>query len=232
MVPLVVPHDESVTSMMSDKIYDISRDASFGEVIDKEVFYVIYQPPIEGSVVLRILEADVLDLRKRIGICDPIILFGLYRILELASPEQRDKMCFFDPFLFQKLIAGGDEPLEELVARLTERVDIFEKDFVLFPVVHASHFSLLILVRPYLLLQPTVINNNDEWDDDIPLLLSVDSLPGIHGDPIVQQFRNFIDVAYSLKMANPAVSNKGNNFCGLNRLTFGNKLRHVTAKVL
>eukprot|EP00981_Chlorochromonas_danica_P008359 scaffold2159_cov335-Ochromonas_danica.AAC.1 len=198
--------------------------------IVQQTSYANYDPQIDGRRYHVALSAeDAMQLSQPGFVGDASVTFGLLRIFERASQEQRDKICFFDPLLIGKLMETN-EPLEELVARWTKKVDIFEKDFVLFPVVRSSHFSLLILVRPYLLLQPTVINNNDE--EDIPLLLSVDSLPGHHKTNLVQQFRNFIDVAYSLKMANPAVSNKGNNFCGLNRLTFGNKLRHVTAKVL
>ena len=72
-----------------------------------------------------------------------------------SNPEKAHRIHIFSSLFYTKLIELPDEyDSYQLVKSWTKNVDIFEKDFLIIPIHKAIHWSLVIIVRPGLLMNP------------------------------------------------------------------------------
>eukprot|EP01039_Chlorochromonas_danica_P011278 gene11279-12579_t len=128
------------------------------------------------------------------------MLFGISHLLAAVPTTQQCRIHAFDP-LFYTQIKRFTSPkrIHEEGKKWIKHVNIFSMDFVLFPLVYDGHWSLFILVRPYLLLRACA-SNIDEETDDQPCFISVDSLNSYHDHSKVHdRLQNFVLKELSLQ---------------------------------
>lgn len=75
-----------------------------------------------------------------------------YTVMEKLGEEKRKKVHAFSCLLYTKLVEERRHDLAHaLVARWTKIVDLFDQEFVLIPLNHVNHWSLLVVIRPGIL---------------------------------------------------------------------------------
>jgi sentrin-specific protease 7 len=68
--------------------------------------------------------------------------------------ELRDKVHAFSCLFYTKLIEAKDSKAQhQLVSRWTKNINLFEKEFILFPINLNYHWSLMVIARPKLWVQ-------------------------------------------------------------------------------
>jgi sentrin-specific protease 7 len=68
--------------------------------------------------------------------------------------ERRDKVHAFSCLFYTKLIEAKDSKSQhQLVSRWTKNINLFEKEFILFPINLNYHWSLMVIARPKLWVQ-------------------------------------------------------------------------------
>jgi hypothetical protein len=76
-------------------------------------------------------------------------------LFELAAknPCQRNRIHAFSCLFYAKIMEGKTaQDRHDLVAKWTKNINLFELDFILFPINQSNHWSLVVLARPNLLL--------------------------------------------------------------------------------
>jgi Ulp1 family protease len=75
-----------------------------------------------------------------------------------SDPKKASRIHIFSSLFYKKLIEKPDKyDSYQLVKRWTKNVDIFEKDFLIIPINEDIHWSLVIIVRPGLLMNSSAI---------------------------------------------------------------------------
>jgi sentrin-specific protease 7 len=74
-------------------------------------------------------------------------------INNLLPPENRAKVHAFSCLFYSKLTeATKDEESFQLVSKWSKNVNLFDLDFILFPINLRNHWSLIVVARPALLV--------------------------------------------------------------------------------
>lgn len=152
-----------------------------------------------GGTVL-VSSRDLLTLDDGEFLNDTVIDFFIKQ-KQKDQPEREKSRChIFNSFFYEKLTnVGNDErgnPADVLqraahdrVKKWTRDVNIFEKDFVFFPIHQHLHWSLVILCHPSRVPMGNFLNidDDDDGEEDLPLgelphacLLHLDSMSGGH----------------------------------------------------
>lgn len=101
---------------------------------------------------MTICKGDMKRLEPGVYFNDNLIDLKIKHVLfNLADtdPTKRSKIHAFSCHFYSKLTEGNLAPAgaHGLVSRWTKNVNIFEQDFVFFPINLVSHWSLAVLVR-------------------------------------------------------------------------------------
>ena len=128
---------------------------------------------LQDCITIREAEVGRLDKFKYLN--DNLI--DLQIKLDIAESELKDQVYAFSCLFIPKLTEQKSYNYS-LVARWTNKVNLWSKDFVFIPINEDIHWSLITVVRPGLCLSSDPIND----DDHQPCLLVMDSL-GMH-DPV------------------------------------------------
>ena len=140
---------------------------------------------------------DLLTLEDHEFLNDSVIEFFIKSLQHKLSSEKAARCHIFNSFFYEKLTNVRDERSEpadvrqkkahQRVEKWTKGVNIFEKDFVFFPIHGSMHWSLMVLCHP-----GRVQDENAEDGDDMPLgtrqtpyLLHMDSMSGGHKSSVV-----------------------------------------------
>jgi len=141
---------------------------------------------------------DLLTLEDHEFLNDSVIEFFIKSLQHKKMPPEKAARChIFNSFFYEKLTNVRDERSEaadvrqkkahQRVEKWTKGVNIFEKDFVFFPIHGNTHWSLMVLCHP-----GRVQDENAEDGEDMPLgarptpyLLHMDSMAGGHKSSVV-----------------------------------------------
>jgi Ulp1 family protease len=118
------------------------------------ITYLVY--PIEQEAVdaITICNGDLRRLNPGVYFNDNLIDLKIKHLLNELPADKRSRIHVFSCHFYAKLTEekSNMKAAHHLVARWTKSVDIFETDFVLFPINMANHWSLAVLARPGLLV--------------------------------------------------------------------------------
>eukprot|EP00981_Chlorochromonas_danica_P009372 scaffold2640_cov166-Ochromonas_danica.AAC.3 len=187
----VIPY---ITSSFRNEVLDLSIDDNSSTTTQE------YYGNKRRTAVIRLIEDDRNCFNTSCHINDSAMLFGISHLLAAVPTTQQCRIHAFDP-LFYTQIKRFTSPkrIHEEGKKWIKHVNIFSMDFVLFPLVYDGHWSLFILVRPYLLLRACA-SNIDEETDDQPCFISVDSLNSYHDHSKVHdRLQNFVLKELSLQ---------------------------------
>ena len=140
---------------------------------------------------------DLLTLEDHEFLNDSVIEFFIKNLQHKMKPDKAARCHIFSSFFYEKLTNVRDERSEpadvrqkkahQRVEKWTKGVNIFEKDFVFFPIHGNTHWSLMVLCHP-----GRVQDENAEDGEDMPLgtrttpyLLHMDSMSGGHKSSVV-----------------------------------------------
>ena len=88
---------------------------------------------------------DVVRLNDGEFLNDNIISFYL-RYLSEYSGQYKDKVYFFNTYFYTRLTSGAKKPIDyEAVQKWTSKVNIFDYEYLVFPVNHSLHWYLVII---------------------------------------------------------------------------------------
>ena len=151
-----------------------------------------------GGTVL-ISSRDLLTLDDGEFLNDTVIDFFIKQQQKDQPDREKSRCHIFNSFFYEKLTNVRDErgkPADVLqraahdrVKKWTRDVNIFEKDFVFFPIHQHLHWSLVILCHPSRVPMANFLNidDDDDAEEDLPLgelphacLLHLDSMSGGH----------------------------------------------------
>eukprot|EP00981_Chlorochromonas_danica_P005158 scaffold1036_cov169-Ochromonas_danica.AAC.38 len=156
--------------------------------------YVIFPIEPEAPDAVTVCQGDLKRLDPGVYFNDNLIDLKIKFILSRLEPERRKKIHAFSCHFYSKLTEGsssnGGQAAHQLVARWTKNVNLFEMDFVFFPINLTNHWSLFVLVRPHLLWEDPRLNKVEPVEEmiddgsstvgqvlaDRACLLSLDSL--------------------------------------------------------
>ncbi|KAF9257503.1 cysteine proteinase [Marasmius fiardii PR-910] len=124
--------------------------------VDLDEVILVYPPFITGAV--NITNADLNRLQPGEFLNDTLIEFGLklwHKELEESSPELAKQIHIFNSFFYKKLNKKNIEESYKTVARWTNKIDIFQKTYVVVPINENAHWYLAIIYQPqYVLIRP------------------------------------------------------------------------------
>ena len=133
---------------------------------------------------------------------DVIIDFTLQH-LKTTNTIIRDKVHIFGQFFYNSLVTSlNDDKVNDRLKNWTKKVDIFEKDYIVIPVLEQSHWYLLIVCHPGNMERTLGLENKDDVaDDKKPCILVFDSLPNEADDrsAACERIRSFLTSEWSCK---------------------------------
>lgn len=145
-------HDASTRLRRKSRAHCVDIDYSDPE---NRKTYVIFPIEPEAPDAVTICQGDLKRLEPGVYFNDNLIDLKIKFILSRLDPERRKKIHAFSCHFYSKLTEGSpndDQAAHQLVARWTKNVNLFEMDFVFFPINLTNHWSLFVLVRPHLLV--------------------------------------------------------------------------------
>ncbi|KAJ3256241.1 hypothetical protein HK103_005604 [Boothiomyces macroporosus] len=127
-----------------------SRLSGVGAMQTNEI---IFNYPHKGRYCISVREQDVARLNEGEFLNDTVIEFYIRYLCEInADNPTYQKTHFFNSFFFEQLMSSKDERKFEFayerIRKWTNRVDIFEKDYLIIPVNENLHWYLAIVYNP------------------------------------------------------------------------------------
>ena len=122
-----------------------------------------------------LLEKDLQSLRTNGWCSDRVVNLALLLLHESLPKEKQTGIRLCESFAFTSLRAKTAASIWS--SKRSRTHDFFSRKFVLFPVFLDSHWSMVALVRPHLLV-PGAINP----DGDLPCFMCMDSLGDYHDE--------------------------------------------------
>ncbi|XP_063709138.1 sentrin-specific protease 6-like [Culicoides brevitarsis] len=172
-----------------------------------------YPPTSSSGRHISLFLNDFMDLAPKTYLNDAIIdLYLQYVLMELVSPEMRERIHIFDSFFWKKLstkcsdeetgkMSAEETSLQKYqrVAKWDEKVKLFEKDFIFVPININEHWLLAVICFPYLMEQKLNFETGEEIDPkflkSVPVkqacLLIFDSL-GIDRPNVSKALREYL----------------------------------------
>ena len=151
-----------------------------------------------------VIVADLKRLEPGQYLNDTIINFYLSYLKEqVLPPDDRDGVHIFST-LFYACLNSDKRNREKIPARekrhlavagWTKSVNIFEKNLLVFPICTNSHWFLIVVVKPGLIMCPDEKNNNGE-----PSIIVLDSLGGSQGTS-VRLIREYLAEEWRTRMS-------------------------------
>ena len=152
-----------------------------------------------------VIVADLKRLEPGQYLNDTIIDFYLNYLKEQVLPsDDRDGVHIFTTIFYACLKTADKRNREEIparekrhlaVARWTKSVNIFQKNLLVFPICTNSHWFLIVVVKPGLIVCPDEKNNNGE-----PSIIVLDSLGGSQGTS-VRLIREYLAEEWRTRMS-------------------------------
>jgi hypothetical protein len=113
--------------------------------------YLVYPPELEATDAVTLSYGDLRRLNPGIYFNDNLIDLKIKHIIFSLPEEKRNKIHAFSCLFYAKLLEAKDPKAQhQLVSRWTKNVDLFEQEFILFPINYRLHWSLVVLARPKL----------------------------------------------------------------------------------
>ncbi|URE25654.1 Ulp1 protease family, C-terminal catalytic domain [Musa troglodytarum] len=150
--------------------YEHIWNASFGDMLWKNYlmdpnalrdFFAIIAESLEDVIypkgdpnAVSISKRDIEFLQPETFINDTIIDFYIKYLENKIQPNQKHKFHFFNSFFYRKLVGkdqgGVSEGREAFlrVRRWTQKVNIFDKEYIFIPINFSLHWSLLVICHP------------------------------------------------------------------------------------
>ncbi|KAJ3321207.1 hypothetical protein HDV06_004550 [Boothiomyces sp. JEL0866] len=127
-----------------------SRLSGVGAMLSNEI---IFNYPHKGRYCISVREQDVSRLNEGEFLNDTVIEFYIRYLCEInADNPIYQKTHFFNSFFFEQLMSSKDdrkfEFAYERIRKWTNRVDIFEKDYLVIPVNENLHWYLAVVYNP------------------------------------------------------------------------------------
>jgi hypothetical protein len=144
------------------------EDLSYYNIVPKALSKVSNEPsyvtfPDKGKDAIMVTEKDLTFLKPGEFLNDTIIDFYLKYLHHHASKEIVDQVYIFNTFFYTRLSSVVQPHLAyKRVAKWTSNVNIFEKDYLIIPINHHFHWSLLIVVHPKLYIEQQLRKANDQ----------------------------------------------------------------------
>eukprot|EP01039_Chlorochromonas_danica_P011643 gene11643-13058_t len=141
----------------SGTIVDLTDGENDKQEVQKPPPYVRYPPDAGDKDALFELDKESVNRCNNSEWMDTNLAEAVIHILlndpQVLSADMRSNVHAFSPHFFTRL---KEEPSPEAAFQSVKRwgpgKTLFSKDFVFFPVVERSHWSLLVLVRPFIIL--------------------------------------------------------------------------------
>lgn len=121
---------------------------------------------------INLSEYDIHRLRTNDWCSDNVLNLALTLRLQSLPTDKREKVVFFDSQIYQMLLEKGAAAVWSV--KRSRALNLFTQEFVLFTIFTESHYSMVAVVRPYLLV-PGAANPHG----NSPCFLCMDSL-GCH----------------------------------------------------
>ncbi|XP_009415107.2 probable ubiquitin-like-specific protease 2B isoform X2 [Musa acuminata AAA Group] len=179
--------------------YEHIWNASFGDMVCKNDlmdsnasrdFFAIIAGSLEDVIypkgdpdAVSISKRDIEFLQPETFINDTIIDFYIKYLENKIQPDQKHRFHFFNSFFYRKLVGkdhgGVSEGREAFlrVRRWTQKVNIFDKEYIFIPVNFSLHWSLLVICHPG---EVANLEDNEIESDKVPCILHMDSIKGCH----------------------------------------------------
>ncbi|WFD25998.1 Ulp1 peptidase [Malassezia nana] len=117
----------------------------------------ILRYPSTGPFAVTLLQADLNRLQENEYLNDTLIEFGLrfcQEQIKSRDPPLAQQIYVFNTFFYQKLTEHRDRSKSyEHVRKWTNRVNIFEKKYIVVPIHENMHWYLAIVVNPHMILK-------------------------------------------------------------------------------
>ena len=179
------------------------REEEIGQ--DPEDAIVVLQYPMEKDAqdVITINRGDIKRLQPMEYLNDNLIDLRIKLImkdLQAENPKFAARFHIFNSLFYTKLCESDDITVGyENVKRWTKNVDIFEKDFIIIPVNESKHWSLSVIVRPFVAM---LENFHELWKTDhvdLPCILYLDSLCIHPKEKIAQKLRGYLSLEWATR---------------------------------
>ena len=128
---------------------------------------------------------DIYRLRVNAWCSDNVMMLALRLRYDSLPTDKKEKMVLFDGQMYELLVNKGAANIWS--SERSRQLNLFTKEFVLLPIFADSHFSMVAVVRPYLLV-PGAANPHA----DLPCLLCMDSLRYHDMNTICSNLRGFL----------------------------------------
>lgn len=120
------------------------------------ITYLVYPIEPEAQDAITISNGDMKRLAPGVYFNDNLIDLKIKHLLtklQSEQPELRNRIYAFSCLFFAKLTETTKAAqAHQLVAKWTKHVNLFEMDYILFPINMHNHWSLMVLARPGLLV--------------------------------------------------------------------------------
>ncbi|XP_038681727.1 probable ubiquitin-like-specific protease 2A isoform X2 [Tripterygium wilfordii] len=162
--------------LLLSKNYHPKFDVPFEEVIY----------PKGDPDAVSISKRDIELLQPQTFINDTIIDFYIHYLKSNIEQKEQPRFHFFNSFFFRKLSGLDKDPSSacegkeafERVCKWTEKVNLFEKDYVFIPVNYSLHWSLIVICHPG--EGANLKDDENGKSTKLPCILHMDSIRGSH----------------------------------------------------
>ena len=206
--------------------------------------YLIYPIEEDSKDAVHITYGDIRRLEPPEYLNDQLIDFKIKHMLKEVYERTKSEdsvhafNCLFYPKLTQERVVKKGY---QLVQRWTKNVDIFQKEMIIIPINHSTHWSVLFILYPNLLFtDENVVDHHSSSvefsceeeklkldnaiNKKVPCILSFDSLSIHNSKTLVDRIRQYLILEYLNKKCNGESSKKEK----INGII--NKMKHVQMK--
>ena len=204
-----VKKDNSVIVIIDD---DVTRRTIVSSSVLKDTD-ILCQFPHGQSPCITVTLRDYKTLELATFLNDTIIDFYLTWLYARVLPAKQKAAVHIFPTLFFKRLMQvpdnislinsyeKDESLSQAQIRHTrvkgwsKKLNLFAKDMIIFPICEESHWYLVIVIKPGMILP----DEEDKCGDKGPFVLVFDSL-GVERSRTVDTIREYLDVEWKVKV--------------------------------
>ncbi|CAG2109746.1 unnamed protein product [Medioppia subpectinata] len=237
----ITPIVQTVIDLDDDE--DVSADQTVDHSLESIKSSVIFTYPKDEPNAIQIVGNDMLCLNKGEFLNDNIVNFYLRHYYKEVLDEEMAKRChIFDTLFFMQLtekrgpkrknpsLPQSDDPYtfdqryEKKLKNWTKNVDLFSKDFLVFPIIRESHWFVAIVCYPSLVLD--TVSTLKTCDDKKPItefdaeakesrkacILFMDSLGNAsYKKPLSEPIRDFLTYEWKAKKGSDVIAFKNRN---------------------
>eukprot|EP01083_Nonionella_stella_P056067 147845_1 len=135
---------ESSTIDIAEEKSDTRASTSSDTPHRADAVYVQYPPGVGRGVTVTV--GDLNLLKDKLFLNDSLADFYLKYLEQTTIPtSSTSSFHVFNTFFFKKILSASESKMHATVKRWTRNVNIFEKDFLLVPVLNRQHWYLVIV---------------------------------------------------------------------------------------